>query len=286
MGIDSGTGTGRGAGTGAGAVEAAAERFIEGLLTQTARFADAVRDGDADATVPTCPDWALRQLTAHVGQAHRWGAAIVRSGRPDAVPDPAQADPGEPAAWADWLNTGAAELAAAVRDIGPVTVVWTLVGERPAAFWPRRMLHDTSVHYADALLTGAGAGADTSAGLGYAIDADLAADALNELLEIAGTPAAVAALPGFAQLRGEGQTLSLRPDEKSVPGWLVTRTPEGVSWRHVPAADPAPEADVTVSGSVADVMLVLARRLPADSPAIKITGDRALVDHWLSHTAL
>ncbi|MFC7586926.1 hypothetical protein ACFQYP_26735 [Nonomuraea antimicrobica] len=39
--------------------------------------------------------------------------------------------------------------------------------------------------------------------------------------------------------------------------------------------------DVELSGPVAECMLVLARRLPPRD----VTGDRALLEHWLAHTA-
>ncbi|AXK33137.1 maleylpyruvate isomerase family mycothiol-dependent enzyme [Streptomyces armeniacus] len=284
---------GTGAHTGAGVEAPDAERLIEGLRVQTARFASAVHGLDPEATVPTCPEWRLRVLVAHIGQAHRWAAELVRTGRPAPVPDPADVDPGEPRGWAAWLHAGAAELAGAVREAPAGATVWTLVGPRPAAFWVRRMLHDTSVHYADALHTaraerdggaGAGAGTGSRTDLGYEIDADLAADAVSELLELASLPEAVAALPALAALSGDGETLRLRPAEPDMAGWRITRTPAGVRWERGTAADAG--ADVTVTGPAADLLLLFARRLPPTAPGITITGNRPLLDHWLDHTAL
>lgn len=240
-------------------------RLVEGLHDRTARFAEAVAGADPDTPVPTCPEWPLRVLVGHVGQAHRWAAGLIGSG-PTPVPDPFDADPGDPGQWSDWLRRGAADLAEAVRAAG-TEPVWTFFGPGPTVFWLRRMLHDTTIHHADA------AGA---VGAAFEVAPDLASDAITEWLELLSHPVTPMIKPAFAYLRGAGQTLRLRAD--TGPGWLITRTPEGVRW-----ARAAGDADTTLAGPVQDLLLVLTRRLPADRVAI--TGDRDLLDHWLAHTA-
>ncbi|MFI7677350.1 maleylpyruvate isomerase family mycothiol-dependent enzyme [Actinophytocola sp. NPDC049390] len=240
-------------------------RLAEGLHEHTTGFAKAVAGADPAAVVPTCPDWPLRVLVGHIGQEHRWAAGIVRSG-PAPVPDPFDADPGGPGEWADWLREGAEELADAVLAAGE-SPVWTFVGTRPATFWLRRMLHDTTVHHADAAL---------ATGTAFTVAPDHAADAVSEWLELLSDPAAAAVRPAFAELRGTGQSLLLRPDTGT--GWLITRTPDGVRWARGNGT-----ADATLAGPVADLVLVISRRQPPES--VTITGDRGLVDHWLAHTA-
>ncbi|WP_410609094.1 maleylpyruvate isomerase family mycothiol-dependent enzyme [Amycolatopsis sp. lyj-109] len=240
-------------------------RLARGLHEHTAGFAAAAAGAGPDTRVPTCPEWPLRVLTGHVGQAHRWAASIVRDG-PSPVPDPFDADPGSPDKWADWLREGAVDLEEAVRAAGD-TPVWTFFGPQPARFWLRRMLHDTTVHHADAAL---------ATGRGFTVAPDLAADAITEWLELLCDPVTASLKPDFAELRGTGQTLRLAPD--AGPGWLITRAPGGVRWTREPAA-----ADVTLAGPVEDLLLVLTRRLPLDRLAV--TGDEALAGHWLAHTA-
>ncbi|MFB9689555.1 maleylpyruvate isomerase family mycothiol-dependent enzyme [Amycolatopsis plumensis] len=240
-------------------------RLAAGLREHTAGFAAAVENADPDRRVPTCPEWPLRVLVGHVGQAHRWAASIVRTG-PSPVPDPFDADPGTPDKWSDWLNQGAADLEEAVKAAAD-TPVWTFFGPQPAGFWLRRMLHDTTVHHADAAL---------AAGKSFTVAPDLAADAISEWLELLSDPVTASLKPGFAELRGTGQTLLLDPGEG--PGWLITRTPDGVRWTRE-----SRPADVTLTGPVADLLLVFTRRLPADR--VTITGDEALAAHWLAHTA-
>ncbi len=240
-------------------------RLAEGLHEHTTAFAKAVAGADPDAAVPTCPDWPLRVLVGHIGQEHRWAAGIVRSG-PAPVPDPFDADPGFPAEWAGWLQEGAADLVETVLAAGE-RPVWTFVGERPATFWLRRMLHDTTVHHADAAL---------ATGAAFTVAPDHATDAISEWLELLSHPEAATVRPAFAELRGTGQTLQFRPDTGA--GWLITRTPDGVRWTRGTGA-----ADVTLTGPVADLLLVISRRRPPDS--VTITGDRGLVEHWLAHSA-
>jgi predicted lipid carrier protein YhbT len=123
------------------------------------------------------------------------------------------------------------------------------------------------VHHADAAL---------AAGTPYEVAPDLAADVVSEWLAMLSDPITTTLKPAFAELRGTGQTIALRPDGDL--GWLITRTPEGVRWTRVTEA-----ADVALAGPIRDLLLVLTRRLPVDQVAV--TGDRDLIEHWLARTA-
>lgn len=286
------------------------DRLVEGLREQTAAFGRAVAGGDPEAKVPACPQWRLRDLVGHVGQATRWAAGLIRAastppplshpadGLPDSgqaraasaspplpdplddppsngqaratraplpVPDPHDGLPGSPAAWGAWLRDGAEELIAAVRSAAPDAPVWSFAGAVPPAFWLRRMFCETAVHHHDAA---------TTTGVAYAIADDLAADVITEALELVTAPGVEAFKPELAALRGRGERLAVRAD--GMPGWLITRTPGGPRWERSDT-----EADVVVSGPVAECMLVLARRVPPR----RVGGDLALLRHWLGHTA-
>lgn len=248
--------------------ESDVEPLIEDLRYNTSAFVETVGDLDPDLQIPNCPEWRLRDLVAHIDQAPRWAAAIIRSRQPAAVPNPRDADPGAPGAWPGWLLGGVTELVDAVRDAGAETMVWTVVGPQPAAFWLRRMLHDTALHHVDAAL---------AAGTMFEIDPNLAADAITEGLQLLSLPEMATLRPDVAELRGRGQTLQLLPGERSSTGWLITRTPDGVSWQR--GKD---DADVTVAGTTSDLLLILTRRLPLGDHRVTVTGNRALMDHWLA----
>ncbi|MEO3801641.1 maleylpyruvate isomerase family mycothiol-dependent enzyme [Nonomuraea sp. B1E8] len=240
-------------------------RLAEGLREQTARFARAVTGGDPDARVPTCPEWRLRDLAGHVGHAHRWAAELVREAAPVPIADPATDDPGPLDAWARWLRDGAEEVIGAVQEAPAGARVWSLTGPTPPVFWLRRMLGDTVIHHYDAAAT---------TGASFDVAGDLAADVISEGMGLLAVPAAAEFRPELAELRGRGETIVLRPD--SGQGWMITRTPDGIRCDRGGG-----DGDVVVSGSVTELMLVFTRRVPPRD----VTGDRALLDHWLAHTA-
>ncbi|MFD4399133.1 maleylpyruvate isomerase family mycothiol-dependent enzyme [Kitasatospora sp. NPDC058478] len=244
-------------------------RLVEGLREQTRQFARAVAGRDPGTRVPTCPQWPLRTLVGHLGQEHRWAAELVRTREQLPVPDPWQADPGAPDGWARWLREGAEDLVRAVQETGADTELPTFFGPRPAAFWLRRQLSDTCVHHYDAA---------SATGTAFEIADDLAADVISENLDLLCTPAFESVRPAAAGLRGRGERVGFRP--RSGEGWVITRAPEALRWERGPV-----EADVVVSGAVADLMLVLSRRLPPQDDRVAVTGDRTLLDHWLTHTA-
>ncbi|MFI6504157.1 maleylpyruvate isomerase family mycothiol-dependent enzyme [Nonomuraea typhae] len=233
------------------------------LLSQTAAFSQTVTGADPAAKVPTCPEWQLRDLVAHIGQAPRWAASILRNGPPDTLPDPREEDAGPPESWPDWLEAGARELvdAATVPDME----VWTFLGPGPARFWVRRILCDLAVHRFDAAYT---------VGLPCALPQDLAAETITEGLTLLRSP-----IPQLEGLRGTGQTIRLNPVERDLTGWLVTRAPDGVTWE--PAST---GGDLVITGRVQDLVLVLTGRIPA--AAVDLHGDKDLLDHWLANATL
>ncbi|MGR6920772.1 maleylpyruvate isomerase family mycothiol-dependent enzyme [[Actinomadura] parvosata] len=248
-------------------------RLVEGLREQTEGFAEAVAGGDPEAVVPTCPEWRLRTLVAHIGLADRWAAELVRTGRPVPAPDPAAVNPGVPGVpgeWGAWLRAGADELVGAVREAGEGSQAWSFFGTVPAAFWVRRMLSETAIHHCDAALT---------TGAAFGIADDLAAEVITEGMELMADPRAETAVPKLALLRGAGERLAFRP--YGMDGWVITRLPEGLRWERGNGP-----ADVVVSGTLTEVMLVLARRRPPGEVTGEVTGDRALLAHWLAHTLM
>lgn len=252
------------------------ERYCSAVITETTALRDALRGADLDRQVPTCPDWTLRRLAVHVGQAHRWADAMVRARAAEELPDDAEHVPDyEPRPGADaldtWLGDGAAALAAALREAGPQQAVWTWFGPHRAAFWARRMAIETLVHRADAALT---------AERPYVTEADLAADGLDEWFGLISDPEQVAGDPDLAELLGTGQTLHLHATDVPDAEWLLVRGPRRIEVRREHA-----KADVAVRATLTDLLLVMQRRLPADSARLQVLGDRALLDHWLDHTS-
>lgn len=252
------------------------DRYLDALTAQSALFAEALAGADLQQRVPTCPDWTLHQLAEHVGRAHRGATAIVTR-RATTPPDLSKLGvataPEDLDGLCNWLCKGAGELADAIRTAGPQTPVWSWADDQSVGFWARRMAHETAVHRADAEL---------ALGREFALEADLAADAISEWLGLLGLPQAVEFRPELAELRGEGQILHLHSTDPGLGDageWIVRRTPSGPVWEHGHA-----KGDVAVRGAVADLLLVLMRRVPPGKAPITVLGDVAVLEQWLEHS--
>ncbi|MGH3918160.1 MAG: maleylpyruvate isomerase family mycothiol-dependent enzyme [Pseudonocardiaceae bacterium] len=252
------------------------DRYLDALTAQSALFAEALTGADLQQRVPTCPDWTLHQLAEHVGQAHRWVTAIVAR-RCTSLPEPGEvvvtAAPEDPAGLVTWLRAGAGELVDAIRATGPQTPVWSWADDHSAGFWARRMAHETAVHRADLEL---------ALGREFALEPELAADAISEWLSLLSLPQAVEYRPELAELRGNGEILHLHstdPGLGEAGEWIVRRTPSGPVWEHGHS-----KGAVAVRGAVVDLLLVLLRRVPAGQAPIEVLGDAAVLAHWLEHT--
>lgn len=253
------------------------DRYLAAVPAQTARFAEALIGAHLQQLVPTCPEWTLHRLAEHVGQAHRGAAALV-AGRITTPVNPRELPreqaPQDAAELDRWLRDGAAELVDAVRSTGPQTPVWSWAEDQRAVFWARRMAHETAVHRADAEL---------ALGHDFALEPDLAADAISEWLQALCSPQALQAHPGLAELRGDGQLLHLHATDEGLGEageWIIRRTPSGPVWEHGHS-----KGDVAVRGPVVSLLLVFMRRIAPDAPGVTVLGDSAALAYWLERTA-
>lgn len=251
------------------------ERYCGAIVAETALLRETARGADEGRTVPSCPDWTLRDLLEHVGRAHRWVELTVRERADEEVPDDAAHVPDYhpapgPAALDTWLEAGARRLADTLRAAGPDLPVWTWARPQHAGFWARRMTHETLVHRADAAL---------AAQRPYTTDPELAADTVDEWLDLLTDPEQVAGDKELTELVGTGQTLHLHATDADAE-WVIVRGPDRLEVRRAHE-----KCDVALRGTLTDVMLALMRRLPLGSERLEVLGDRALLDHWLARTS-
>ena len=245
-------------------------RYETEFTSETARLARAVSGLDPACPIPMCPEWTVRDLVTHVGRGHRWAAGIVEQRLTSPPRYSTDEAPGDPAAWAGWLMAGATALADAVREAGADRPVWTWQPDRTAGFWVRRMLHDELVHRFDAELA-MGAVGDVAV--------DLAADGVSDMLETAATLSRYSSRArGFPALAGSGETLGFATTDHAAV-WTAERAPDGVTWRH----GDGPTA-VTVRAPARELLLLVNRRIDPGDDSIEVTGDHALLHHWLEHT--
>ncbi len=144
------------------------------LAAAVARFADLAARCDGTEQVPACEGWTARDLVEHLGGVHRWAASIVLSGQRLKEPSPLVTEP-----LADWYEGTASALLAAIRAVSPGEPVpnFSRIGET-AAFWPRRQMHETTVHAVDAA---------QALGIGeeeWTVAGPLAADGVDEVLQV------------------------------------------------------------------------------------------------------
>src|SRR4029453_1222847 len=179
------------------------ERYCDEIIRQTDLLRGLLKGADLATPVATTPGWTLGQLATHVGgnlraveAAVRTRTAIVEPGKQ--VPEAAGPDGDDPAALDAWLAEAATRSAATLRAAGPDVQAQVWVHQRPTAFWARRGANDLGGHRARA----AGAvGAD------YTVAPELAADAIDELLELFSDPRVAAAAPGVAGPRAPGESI-------------------------------------------------------------------------------
>ncbi|MFG2358078.1 maleylpyruvate isomerase family mycothiol-dependent enzyme [Streptomyces sp. NPDC048521] len=256
------------------------DRYCNEIAHQVGQLRDLVTSGvDLSATVPTCPDWSLEQLVRHMGGALRWVDAMVRSRAQERIEReqvPLGAGPeteGDAAALAAWLAEAGDLVVGALREAGPDTEVWSWTGKADSGFWARRMAHEITVHRADATLT---------VGQPYEVAPDIAADALDEWLQLVQWVQRNAPHQDAKELRGPGRSIHLHATDTEPAlnaEWLIELGENGVTWRRGHE-----KATVALRGPLTSVLLAFYRRLPLDSPGLEVLGDRELLDFWLNRT--
>lgn len=240
------------------------------LADEVDRFSRVLDEVARTARVPSCPDWAVRDLVEHIGTIHRWAAHMVRVLAPERVPSSALelGMPDSPDDLPAWFAAGKDILLDSFRGADPDAAMWAWGSDAHVRFWPRRMLHETTIHRVDAEL---------ARGTAPAVDVAVAVDGVDELLD--NLPCAVRFRPAVAELKGDGQLLRLAATDAGV-AWSLHLDPAGYRWDHDEADAPTAE----VRGTASDVLLVLYSRAPKD--AVDMTGDAALFDRWLTNSAL
>ena len=112
-------------------------------------------------------------------------------------------------------------------------------------------------------------------GTRFVIDGDVAADGIDEWLELGCLPIHFEVHPQMRELLGSGRTVGLRATDTGAH-WLLDLTGDTIIWRRTAEAA---TADIRVP--VADLLLLIYRRRSVGADGIEVTGDAGLVDFWL-----
>lgn len=216
-----------------------------------------------DSAVPSCPDWTVHALVGHMGNVYeRIGGVVARATlSPPEAPLPKGGYP-EGAAVLEWFDERYASLAGIVRDVAEDTPAWNWAPQpKTAAFWFRRLAHETAVHRWDL---------QVSVGLPEPIEERLAADGVDEVLDTwlpAGRRKGAPGLNGLVHLEAVDTG-----DE-----WYVRLRGERIAVLDAPSVDPEEKTVATrAAGPASDVELALYGRVPFD--VLRVEGDAGLLE--------
>ncbi len=245
--------------------------FRAALIGETKAFGDVYRGADPQTPVATCPGWTLNQLFKHLGRGDRWCAQIIAERLSEGL-DPRQVRNGKPPddleAAIKWLNDGAQAVIDAVDHVGSDARVWTFTGPKPAGWWIRRRVHETTVHRADAELALGGE---------FELPSELAADGISEWIELIRAGADRHSPP---LARGLTMHLHATDDGLGPTGeWTITNDEDGLNWSHDHA-----KGDAAVRGSATNLLLAITRRKDSADAGLEVFGDAGVWDGWLSRS--
>ena len=225
------------------------------------RFASLAAVLDTRSVVPTCPGWMAYDLVRHLGNVHGWAATIVETGERAAEQND---EPGSQRAKAvgAWYGAKAEDLYQVLRLTPPERPCWNHVeGRGPARFWARRQLHETTMHHVDL---------DLACGRTPLLASEVAADGVGEVL-------------GTLVHRMYAKGYSTRLEEPLA----LRATDTGDTWVMVPQAGP-PLLEQDAGGvrdrveAPAEVLYRLLWRRPVDTGSMRVSGDQAHVQAFLS----
>ena len=235
--------------------------FQRALRDQAAELRSAAVRAGADAAVPTCPGWDVRQLIRHLAHVYAMVAlaldASPESGRPRPPRAPEHFDDA-----LEWWDERLDDLTTKLSTSDSQRPVWAFFPSGTAASWSRRMAHETAIHRLDAEHACADTGPERGQGLifGPALAANGVDEVLNTLLP---------ALRDWPEQHAEGRVLYHAADAEHA--WLVTfRAGEPPEVRT--PRDAALEVDSTAAGT-ADALYRLVWGRPSTAA---ISGDPAL----------
>ena len=150
------------------------EEYLAHLREESARFRTVMAGCEPTAPVPSCPDWTAADLLWHLATVQRWWAevAVARPARPEEV------EPPRPESYDDLLaafDQWSGDLVTALEAADPAEEAWNWSDDHTIGFLLRRQAHEALIHRVDAELT---------AGVTSEIDAQLAADGVEEVLGV------------------------------------------------------------------------------------------------------
>lgn len=240
-----------------------APAFVEEFRAAADSFAVAVTASDLGVRIASCPGWTAYDLVVHLGNVHGWAATIVETGERAAEQDDEPPSPRAKAVGA-WYGAKAEDLYQVLRQAPSDRPCWNFVAGRGLAeFWPRRQLHEATMHRVDL---------DLACGRTPLLASEVAADGVGEVLGVL-----------MHRMYARGHSTQL------VEPLALRATDTGDTWVMVPQAGPPLLERADGAGEVrdrveapAEVLYRMLWRRPVDSGLVQVSGDQAHVQAFLS----
>ncbi len=245
--------------------------YIGFVASEGDRFAAAAEHGELNVRIAPCPDWDMGDLVRHLGMIHLWAAANVAFPESDwldvgELPDLVRYWPdlaGESGEYPDdaglvaWYRDTLANLIEVLKTAPADVAAFTfLPAPSPLAMWARRQASEIAIHRFDA---------EQARGITSHFDPQFATDMLDELMS------------GFAprprQIDIDGPQVIHVHAEDTGEHWYLT-----IGQERSETSRQGGHADLTLTGSAADLYLLLWNRTPDSDVAM--SGNTDLMDLW------
>jgi uncharacterized protein (TIGR03083 family) len=248
-------------------VHGSKEGWLTALRADGAAFLTTVGEPDVlDRRVPSCPDWTVGDLARHLGAVYRrtrlnaGSAGVDEAWGPVVVPDEAPAASDERVVG--WFSGELAQIDAFLEALDPDLPAWNWAPQaKTAAFWHRRMAHETAIHRWDAQL---------ATRLPEPLETKLAGDTVAEVLDTwlpAGRRREAAEVAGVVRLTATdlGQA------------WYARLREHGIALLDTDTLldDDAHPARAAAAGTASDLALALWGRVNLE--VLEIAGDITLL---------
>jgi uncharacterized protein (TIGR03083 family) len=246
------------------------DTYLTLIDTEAQAFDETLEGIPTDRSVPGCPGWTVADLREHTAGVFAFWLHQLADTAPDAeqptFPSTARARAAEP------VHTLARETIDILAERGPTSPCWNWSGTNRSIAWVvRRLANEVSVHRADAA---------AAAGDQPLIPAELAADGIDELIEVFldAPPGSRYGNPPLLRLDTPERRWSIRVSEDGVwPDGAGDGVDDGVGG----GGDDGGEAPTVVTGSASDVLL----RLWGRPSAAAVSGDPRAIARWSSLAA-
>lgn len=151
------------------------EFWLASLRADGPAFRAAVAEAPLDTPVPPCPGWTVGHLVRHLGTVYNWVLSHATRGVTTPPESFRQFYPPEGTDLLAWWDDRFAALVETLDGLDPELPAWNWAPQaKKAAFWHRRMAHETAVHRWDAQFSLVSA---------EPIEAKLAVDGVAEVLD-------------------------------------------------------------------------------------------------------